>query len=572
MGINFFSEIINRFYFKNKIKFYFLIFLSLLAGFFEYMGLILIFQFVLFLTNPTTLHCEKIILFFQNQLNISDFSKISLILGIAIASIYILKNIYMLIFTNFNNAILQDLSVKITTKTIKNLLFQDFVKVNSITNEEKLNLISKISFVVWQYCYKYINLLINCAIALILLAYLFVKFTIPAFVATLFISILAIVEYKFLKKNSTHQNKHFSVCFDEMNSLILKIITSFKEIKLNNEQDYFVEKIEKKCLDYAILNKNRSFCDIFHIYFTEISVMLAFILVLGILFYTTNFDNQLLITTISTICVIILRLTPVINRAQSCLYSINSNKSLVLELLEFDKKFGIDFEFLTTKEKLPFEKSIQLSKVFFAYKNNFVLENIDLKINKGEFVGIVGKSGCSKTTLSLLLSGLIKPNQGEIFIDDKPLNKDDFQKWQNNIALLSQDYAILFDNVENLNKEYVEKLNLKTNLKINEMSYGERQRLALANVLNKDKEVLILDEISSSCDVITEDKINDVLLNLKGQKTIIAIAHRLNILKYCDKIIYMDNGKIIDIGDFKTLNNKYDEFRKMVELSAFKIN
>ena len=135
-------------------------FLSLLAGIFEYMGLILIFQFVLFLTNPTTKYCERIIEVFNTYFNIFEFSKIGLILGILIALIYILKNIYMLIFEKFNNKILQQLSGKITTKIVKNLLFQDYLKVNSISTEEKLNIISKISIVVWQYCYRYINLLI----------------------------------------------------------------------------------------------------------------------------------------------------------------------------------------------------------------------------------------------------------------------------------------------------------------------------------------------------------------------------------------------------------------------------
>ncbi|MBQ8475842.1 ABC transporter ATP-binding protein, partial [bacterium] len=72
-------------------------------------------------------------------------------------------------------------------------------------------------------------------------------------------------------------------------------------------------------------------------------------------------------------------------------------------------------------------------------------------------------------------------------------------------------------------------------------------------------------------DVLSEDKINDILLELKGQKTIISIAHRLQILKHCDRVIYMDNGKIIDIDTFSNLNDKYEEFRKIIELSNFQL-
>lgn len=563
-------EVIKRFYSKGKIKFYFLFLFSLLAGLFEFMGLILIFQFVLFLTNPQSKYCAKIIDFFVQNLNISDFSKISLILGVTIALIYIFKNVYMLIFTKVNNEILQDLSVKITQKTMKNLLFQDYLKTKKIPQEEKINVIAKINFVVWQYCSKYINLITNLVIALILVGYLFYKFTLAALVAFVFVTTLALIEYKFLKKNATYQNKHFSETFDEMNSLILNTVASIKEIKLNNLQDEFIKKIEDKCSDYATLNKNRSFCDVFHIYFTEISIMLAFIVVLGILFFTTNFDNQILIATMSTICVIILRLTPVINRAQSCLYSLNSNKNIVLNLLEFDDKFDKNFVYSISKEKLKFINSIELENVSFSYDNKKGIKNLNLKIQKSDFIGIVGKSGCFKTTLSLIISGLIKPQKGFLKIDNNILNDDGLQKWQNNIALMSQDYAILFNDVDKNNK-YLEKMNLKDVSNISELSHGERQRFALSNILDNDKDVLILDEITSSSDVINEEKINEILLELRGKKTMIAIAHRLQILKHCNRIIYMDEGQIIDIDTFSALNEKYVEFRKIIELSNFKI-
>lgn len=569
-----FNQIIEQFYSKGKYKFYFLFLFSLLAGLFEYMGLILIFQFVLFLSNPNTQYCKGIVDFFENNLNIQSYPKITLILGIFIAFVYVLKNIYMLIFTRFNNELLQELSVKITIKTMQNFLFQDFLKVDKISNEEKMNILSKNEFVVWHYCYKYINLITNCAIASILILYLFIKFTLPAVVAVIFISVLSYVEYKYLKKNSTYQNKHFSSCFDELNSILLKTVGLNKEIRLNNKQELFIEKIKSKCIDYALLNNNRAFCSIFHIYFTEISVMLAFVLVLSVLFYTTNFDNQLLVTSISTICVIILRLTPVINRAQSCLYSINSNRALVKELLDFESQFEKNISFEVSNEILPFENSIELQNVGFSYKKDDKgLKNINLKINKGEFIGIVGKSGCYKTTLSLLLSGLILPDEGKILIDGKTIKKENMNKWQNNVALLTQDYGFLFENTKDIDERFIKKLNLDNiNSDINEMSFGEKQRVALASLLSNLKNVLILDEVSSSSDVISQEGINNLLYDLKGSKTLISIAHRLQVLKYCDRIIFMDEGKIVDTGTFGQLCAKYDTFKRMVELSNFDIN
>lgn len=569
-----FNEILNEFYKNKKYRFYFLFILSTFAGLFEYMGLILIFQFVLFLSNPNTKYCNEIIEFFKNNFNIADFSKITLILGVSISLIYILKNIYMFIFIRFSNNLLQDLSINITLKTIKNILFQDYLKIKEVPNDDKIAIFLKNELVIWHYCFKFINLISNCSIIVILVLFLFFKFALSATVALIFVSLLSFVGYKFLKMNSSYQNKYFSQAFNNFSSDIMKIINSTKEIKLSAQHEFFIEKIEKDAKIYTDLYKDKNYFSVFHMYFTEIIIMLAFILILGVLFYTTNFDNQLLITSISTICVIILRLAPVINRTQSCLYAMNSYRGVVLELLDFNYKYGKNISYILNKTVLPFEKCLEIKNVEFSYGDgDSGLKNINLKINKGEFVGIVGKSGCYKTTLSLIISGLIKPKKGEIFIDDNDLMEIDYQKWQNNIAFLSQDYSILFDGTDKVNQEILKKLGLDNiDLKIEEASFGEKHRIALANILTQEKEILILDEVSSSCDVISQEKINNILKELKGTKTIISIAHRLQILKYCDKIIYMDKGKIIDVDTLKALYDKYDEFKRIVELSSFEIN
>ena len=172
--------------------------MSTIAALFEYLGLILIFQFVLFLSNPDTQYCKGIIEFFEINLNIVDFSKISLCLGLSVALIYISKNVYMFLFTRFSNNILQDLSVNIILKTIKNMLFQDYLKVSEVSNEDKVAIILKNDFVIWHYCYKFINLIANSSIIIILASYLFYKFTISAIVSIRFVSLLSFAEYKYL--------------------------------------------------------------------------------------------------------------------------------------------------------------------------------------------------------------------------------------------------------------------------------------------------------------------------------------------------------------------------------------
>ena len=546
--------------------------MSVFAGIFEYIGLVFIFQFILFLSNPNSIYCKKVILFFKDYLNITDFNKISLILGVFIAGIYIAKNIYMLIFTKYNNKILEDLSLKITIKTFRNLLFAPYIMTKALTESEKLNVLSKITFVVWQYCYKFINFITNVVIILILTFFLFFKFTKIALVTFVLLSILAGFEYIYLKQRSNSQNSKYTIALENVNKILLVIINSIKEIKINNKEEFFLSKSKEEYKKLASLNKDRNFNTVIHIYITEISVMLGFIVILITLFYTTNFNNQILISSLCTICVLVLRLTPSINRAQSALYSINSNKQAVLDLIDFDEKFKTCVNIDNTEEKLKFTDSIKLENVSFSYDKNEGLKNINLLINKNDYIHIIGKSGSYKTTLALILSGLIKADTGKMFIDNSELIE--YKKWQNNVAFLSQDFVFLYDEVNKIidykdekTNEYLNKLDLKNieNKKITELSSGEKQRIALVDILIKDKNVIILDEATANIDTSSQNEIINILNNFKGQKTIISITHRLENIKDNDKVIFINNGNIIFDNYFNLKQNEL--FKKIFDLA-----
>ena len=546
--------------------------MSVFAGIFEYIGLVFIFQFILFLSNPNSIYCKKVILFFKDYLNITDFNKISLILGVFIAGIYIAKNIYMLIFTKYNNKILEDLSLKITIKTFRNLLFAPYIMTKALTESEKLNVLSKITFVVWQYCYKFINFITNIVIILILTFFLFFKFTKIALVTFVLLSILAGFEYIYLKQRSNSQNSKYTIALENVNKILLVIINSIKEIKINNKEEFFLSKSKEEYKKLASLNKDRNFNTVIHIYITEISVMLGFIVILITLFYTTNFNNQILISSLCTICVLVLRLTPSINRAQSALYSINSNKQAVLDLIDFDEKFKTCVNIDNTEEKLKFTDSIKLENVSFSYDKNEGLKNINLLINKNDYIHIIGKSGSYKTTLALILSGLIKADTGKMFIDNSELIE--YKKWQNNVAFLSQDFVFLYDEVNKIidykdekTNEYLNKLDLKNieNKKITELSSGEKQRIALVDILIKDKNVIILDEATANIDTSSQNEIINILNNFKGQKTIISITHRLENIKDNDKVIFINNGNIIFDNYFNLKQNEL--FKKIFDLA-----
>lgn len=228
--------------------------------------------------------------------------------------------------------------------------------------------------------------------------------------------------------------------------------------------------------------------------------------------------------------------------------------------------------------------NIEFKNISFKYDKNNVFENLNLKISEKSFVGIVGKSGAGKSTMFNLITKMYVPQKGEILIDGHNLNNLSEQCIRNSISMIGQ-HPYLFNfsikkNLsivrDNITMEEIEKVCKDVSLdklikslpkgydtKVGEggvnLSGGEKQRLAIARCLLLRTPIILFDEITSSLDNETSDEIRKVIERLKGKYTIIVIAHKLDMIKNCDRILVVDNGKIVGDGTHDKLisNNKY---------------
>ncbi|MDO4506893.1 MAG: ATP-binding cassette domain-containing protein, partial [Spirochaetales bacterium] len=223
-------------------------------------------------------------------------------------------------------------------------------------------------------------------------------------------------------------------------------------------------------------------------------------------------------------------------------------------------------------KKMDFEKEISVENLSFSYpkKNLKVLDKVSFKIKKGNFVGIVGPSGAGKTTFVDILLGLLPPIEGKIYVDGKDLY-DNIDGWLSNIAYVPQSISLidgtikenitlgtpaneidneLFEKVLKMSElyDFVQELPAKENTGVGDrgakLSGGQRQRIGIARALYTNPSVLVLDEATSALDNETEKAITDTILKLKGQITIISIAHRLSTLEQCDYKIEFNAGKV----------------------------
>ena len=232
---------------------------------------------------------------------------------------------------------------------------------------------------------------------------------------------------------------------------------------------------------------------------------------------------------------------------------------------------------------------IELSHVSFRYNENmpWVLEDLSLKIQPGQYVAIVGKTGCGKTTLLRLLMGFESAQKGAIFYDGKNINTLDLKSLRKKLGVVMQNGKLfqgdIFSNITisapwlTLDRawEAAELADIADDIRAMPMgmhtiisegsggvSGGQKQRLMIARAIAPCPKVLMFDEATSALDNITQKKISQALDGLKCTR--IVIAHRLSTIRHCDRIIVLDGGKIVEDGSYDELLNKGGMFAELV--------
>ena len=221
-----------------------------------------------------------------------------------------------------------------------------------------------------------------------------------------------------------------------------------------------------------------------------------------------------------------------------------------------------------------FNNSIEFSNVSFCYREGVdVLQNIDLTIEKGKVTAFVGASGSGKSSLINLILGLLEPTKGGITVDGVPLGTIDIESWNQRIGLVSQDsfiyHSTVKDNItfgdnsfneeEIINaakvanahdfifdmKEGYETIVGERGMKL---SGGQQQRISIARAILRRPDILIFDEATSALDNISEQMVQEAIQNLSENHTVVLIAHRLSTVKEADKIIVLNEGRIVEAG------------------------
>lgn len=328
-------------------------------------------------------------------------------------------------------------------------------------------------------------------------------------------------------------------------------------------------------------------------YFTAISIQPLSVLLIGTVFAISYTRQGFNLAAFIALIYLIERIFVYIDKIQFSLHAINDSVPFLKDLMFFQNEVVKNQEEESGQKNFNFTDEIDFKDVGFSYDLKPILQNINFKVKKGQMVGIIGPSGAGKTTIVDLLLRLLKPGKGEILIDGVNISEIDLGKWRRNVGYVSQDIFLKNDTIENNIKFYDKSINDSDMIEAakvaniygfiqrlskgfatavgergTSLSGGEKQRIVLARVLARKPKILILDEATSNLDSESEALIKNALEKLKGEMTIIAIAHRFSTIKNADQLIVLDNNSVIEKGDpVKLLENKDSYFYKAYNLS-----
>ncbi|OGT25415.1 MAG: hypothetical protein A3I77_03725 [Gammaproteobacteria bacterium RIFCSPLOWO2_02_FULL_42_14] len=382
-----------------------------------------------------------------------------------------------------------------------------------------------------------------------------------------------------IKKNIAKTGKIMATFGGEINKSVFQALGGLKEIRVLGKEVYFLNKIKTVSGDYLKAVADFNVFQLTPRYAVESGASIFLVsLVLGALLIGTNPVNM--IPTLGIFATACMRLLPTISGLMSQLGQLRSSGYVTgmlydeLSTLENQSKINLD-----NAEVCPPHAFSQfsLSNAAYCYPNakNKALNNINLSLLRGQSVGLIGSSGAGKSTLVSVLLGLLTPDSGQLLVDEHPVKN--LRSWLNNFAYIPQSIFLLDDTLKrNIAMgivdseiddcklknaiemaqltEVVSELPHGVDTRIGEngvlLSGGQRQRVAIARAFYHEREIIIMDEATSSLDNETEREVINSIKKLHGIKTLIVIAHRLSTIQYCDVVYKLEKGKIIAHGHF----------------------
>ncbi len=564
---------------ENRRRLPLLIFLFLSSSILDLAGISLIAPYIALIVNPEDSIQSDISSFFSAWGLTFQQGEVLLYLGISLVIIFLLKSVSAIWINKKILYFCYQQGVRLRSflmKSYQELPYIEYLQRNSAEYIYSMEVLTNQYSQVTLQCFIRI---ISEGIVVIAIVSLLAWYNPQALALLVLLLGFMMITYDKLFRNKVQE---YGRSANEHSTYMLKGIqeglSGFKELRILGKESYFHKMVDKGAKGYAKASVHSTVIATAPRYLLEF-LLITFVVLLVIWSLMMEGGTEKLLPTLSMFGVASMRLAPsayqIINSITHIRYGRHSTGLLYLDTKNSKEDIELESDDSAESGSSPFH-SIEFSGVGFSYLNTetTAIDNVTLKINAGESIGLIGASGSGKTTMVDLLLGLLVPQTGKILYNDKPL-KECLLDWTSKIAYLPQQVFLVDDTlrnnialglnekeideskiIESINQarlmDLVDQLPKGVNTILGErgarLSGGQRQRVAIARAFYHGRDVLIMDEATSALDHETELEITEEIKRFKGKKTMIIIAHRLTTVQHCDKIYKFERGNIIASG------------------------
>ncbi|MCT7990071.1 ABC transporter ATP-binding protein [Laspinema olomoucense] len=597
--MKFFQNLLSLFTTKERWQIAGLFVLILIGAGFETLGVGLVLPFISLLENPQRVQETGLLRWFYQAVGEPEIRQFLIGSCLGFIGIYLIKNIYLTGLNYLQYCFIYDKQMELGLRLFQSYLYSLYTFHLQRNSADLIrNLTAEISIFFNGVLFPGLLALTEVTFLACIALFLLVVEPVTSLAAAGGIGLATMFFYRLVGLKLSDLGRQRQYHQGQVFQTINQGLGGVKEAKVLGREQFFIEQYKRHNFSATrALQFSQVVTQLPRFFIESIAVVGLMLIVVSVL--AQGRELSAVLPTLSLFAAAAFRLMPSINRILNAVTQMRFSSHSVyvlahdlMELKAIEDPNQRANRSRTGVRPQGLETAISLRNVVYQYPgaSDASLRGVSLTIPKGTSVGFVGSSGAGKTTIVDVILGLLPPTQGEVLVDGQDMYQD-LSGWQRLIGYIPQSIYLCDDTLRNniafgipadeINEDWIQSalesaqltelvkslpqgLDTLVGERGVRLSGGQRQRVGIARALYHNPEVLVMDEATAALDNQTEAGVMEAVEKLSGEKTLIMIAHRLTTVKNCDRLYFMQEGKIVDTGTYEQLSKTSKKFQKMI--------